>query len=270
MRDARATVDRRTALQTLFASATAGLAGCPSSVDSVQSDPITHVGVTGTNLVVEFDGDGPIDQLSVVQPDGESFANRSVTAGSTREAIDIGTQYSPGEYTVHALDGENRVGERSLSIEPDVRIVDLKLGRNHPDEMYEGAGELATGANAILMVENSGTGPDAVTQLEFEGDVPQPTGSDADGSGIYDTASETGGDAEKVVLLPDETRTIYSTSRPFTAASSNVSCTPDGEQGQFTAIVGLEVGETRQNRYSVEYTGEELIDCNISVSEADR
>jgi len=266
MTDSTDSIGRRTALRTLVASTAIGLAGCNDSSSVAQSNPLTDVSLTDTTLVVEFDADASIDEITVIQPDGEAFASRSVTSGSSKVTIDIGTQYSPGEYTVHALDGEETIGERTLTIRPDVQITELKLGRNHPDEMYEGAGNSSTRSEVILTVENTGTGPDAVTQLLFEGDVPQPTDKDVDKSWIYDTSSDTGGDADSVALPPGESATIYSTSLPFTTASSNVSCTPDGELGQFTAIVRLEIGESLQRRYDVEYTGDGLSDCEIAVS----
>ncbi|MCU4802727.1 hypothetical protein OB920_20405 [Halobacteria archaeon HArc-gm2] len=270
MTDSTDSIDRRTAIRTLLASTAIGLAGCNDSSSVAQSDPFTDVRVSDTTLVVEFDADASIDEITVIQPDGEAFASRSVTSGSSKETIDIGTQYSPGEYTVHALDGEETIGERTLTVSPDVQITDLKLGRNYPDEMYEGANDLAIQAETVLTVENTGTGPDSVTQLLFEGDVPQPTNKDADKSWIYDTSSEAGGDADRIVIPPGESTKIYSTSRPFTTASSNVSCSSDGEVGQFTAIVRLEIGETLQHQYDVEYTGQVLSDCDITVSDADQ
>ncbi|SFR97231.1 hypothetical protein SAMN05216559_1814 [Halomicrobium zhouii] len=270
MRDSTDSIDRRTAIRTLLASSAIALAGCNDSSSIAQSNPLTNVSVTDTTLVVEFDADASIDEITVIQPDGEAFASRSVTSGSSKVTIDIGTQYSPGEYTVHALDGEETTGERTLTLSPDVQITDLKLGRNHPDEMYEDANVLAVQAETILTVENTGTGPNSVTQLLFEGDVPQPTNKDTDKSWIYDTSSGVGGDVDRIVIPPGESTTIYSTSRPFTAASSNVSCSSDGEEGQFTAIVRLEIGKTLRQQYDVEYTGQELVDCNITVSGAEQ
>ena len=121
MRDSTESLDRRTALRSLLASIPVGFAGCNDSKSSAQSNPFTQVEVTGTTLVVEFEDDHSVDRLTVIQPDGESFASRSVTPGSTKVTVDIGTQYPPGEYTLHALNGEETIAER-INIEAGSKI----------------------------------------------------------------------------------------------------------------------------------------------------
>lgn len=269
MRQRQLSIDRRTALQSLLTSTTVGLAGCTEtdSGTATGSSPFTHVGVSGTTLIAEFESESAIDRLSVVQPDGESVADRAISPGTTRETIALGTDYPPGEYTVLAVSGETTVGERTVEIQPEIRITDLKLGRNYPDEMYEGAGNSTIRSEVMLTVENAGTGPDAITQLQFKGDIPQPTSAGYEQSGIHDTTSDFGGEAKSVVVAPGQSKILYSSSRPFTSASSTVTCRPNGEQGQFTAVINPRIDETVKHRYEVEYTGEALIDCSISISE---
>ena len=262
-------LDRRTVLRTALAT-TAGLAGCLDTGTSNQSHPIRDASVEGTSLVVTLDDGSSVDHLTVIQPDGEAFASRSIPAGATRETIDLGTQYPPGEYTIRALDSEKTVDEQTLEIRPELEITDLKLARNHPDEMYKGAGEPAIRAEAIIIVKNTGTGPGVITKLLFEGDLPKPTRKGEERSWIYNPSSEPADDRPEVIVPPNETKQLYSDSRPFTSASSNVSCSPQGNRGTFSLIVHPRIGEPIRERYEVEYTGKELINCEIAVSEVDQ
>jgi len=66
-------------------------------------------------------------------------------------------------------------------IEPEIGIRDVGLYRNNPekpwDEVY---GDTETdrlkNGEAYVTVENAGSGPEAVVELVFSGDVPNPVG----------------------------------------------------------------------------------------------
>ena len=267
MTEPTAHFDRRTVLGSIASSTLIPLAGCIDSGtgQSGSARSIRDVSVSGVQLVVELRADADIDQLTVIDPDGEEFATRAVAAGVTRETFELGTAYVPGSYEVHAVTEGESVDETSLEIRPDVRITDVKLGRNHPDEMYDGASDQAIRSEAIVTVANRGTGPDAVTKLRFEGDVPQPTPEDFEKSGIYDTESDIGGHRNQVVFEPEAESVVYSNSRPFSPTGSNVSC---GNQGQFTVLVSTQVFEdVTTSKYKIGYQGGDQLNCEISISE---
>ena len=244
-----------------------GCAGGDNGADpSEPADGFEGVLVEGVDLVIEFGEDHPFDSLSVIQPGGELLVERDLAPGVRRESIELGTTYQPGEYEIIGVSDGDEAATTSLVVEPDVAIESLRLGRNHPDEMYEGASDRTVLTEAILTIENTGNGPDAAVSLEFSGDIPRPTPNDSENSGIYDTDSELGGHADQVVLPPDETVVIYSHSTPFNPASDNVSCTPDGESGEFEVEVSTSVQEPNPSQqYSVTYTGEDLTDCDIEI-----
>jgi hypothetical protein len=140
----------------------------------------------------------------------------------------------------------------------------VKLGRNHPEEMYEGAGGLTVTGEAIVTVENVGTGPEKLTELHFDGDVPRPTPDDLSESGI--AAVDQPVTYTEPVVNSGETRTIFSMTLPFGASSDVVSCTPDGTSGQFVVrISGRVGGELSEREYSVTYEGQNLSDCQITI-----
>jgi hypothetical protein len=242
------------------------VAGCTdsSSTGSPGAGDISRVDVDGTELVVEYDSATSATGLAVIAPSGEAFAERQLTPGASQETIPIGTTYPPGTYTVQLVDEESVVAAVEQSLRPDVVIRELKLGRNHPEEMFEGAGSLTVTGETIVTVENVGTGPEKLTKLHFGGDVPRPTPDNLSESGI--AAIDQPVTYMQPVIDTGETRTIYSMTLPFGASSDVVSCTPDGTSGQFeVSISGAVGGELAEQEYNVTYEGQDLSDCQITI-----
>ncbi|WP_226023980.1 hypothetical protein [Halomicrobium salinisoli] len=280
------TLSRRTALRTVAGATLAGVAGCLNGDDGSSSPasnngpsggqgPIQQVSVDEATLAVEFSSDAGIDQINLIQPSGELFGQREVAAGSQRVSFEIGTAYEPGEYTVVALSGEETVAESSISIDPDVRIVEMGIGRNQPEKMWDGTDE-GIRKEAFITVENSGTGSDSISKLLFIGDVPYPSDEegtnyvdDEDVSGIYDPESDA--EADDVVVPAGEEITIYSSRSPFAfVPGAGTSCTDDQQTGEFELILITRVsGERVSKTYSIQYSASEDQDnCDISISEA--
>lgn len=111
---------RRTALQTVAGAVVGCSAGCLSTNDTSTppsgAGPIEDVAVEGTELVVKHTTADNLDQLNLIQPNGELFEQRTVAAGSQQASFVIGTAYDPSEYTVVALSGDDTPGERSVVI----------------------------------------------------------------------------------------------------------------------------------------------------------
>ncbi len=270
---------RRTVLSGIVTGAVVAVSGCLSGSenDDPKSDTtnpggdgvFTNIFVDGTELVLEFTDEASIDQVNVIDPDGELFAERSISTGVGRETIEIGTGYQPGEYDVVALEDDTEQTTQSILIEPDVQITDLRLGRNHPDEMFEGASEREIETEAILTLENTGSGPDEVRRLIFSGDVPRPTPDGFDESGIADTDSDINRYADTVELTAGDETTIYSQQMPFYSVDPNISCSSDTTEGEFQVILETVVQEgSPSETYTVTYTGENLIECDIDIEVA--
>lgn len=263
------TVTRRKFLGGIVASSVASLSGC-AAFEEGNGEPedmegFERVTVEGTDLILEFEENHPFDAVTVVQPDGELFVKRELATGIRRETIELGVDYVPGEYEIIGVtDGDEQ--STTITIEPDIQISELRLGQNHPDEMYDGASDRRTQMEVIVTLENRGPGPDAVTELLFDGDIPRPTPDDYEESGIYDTESDTGGHADEIVIPGDDRFIIFSHSMPFNPATDNVSCSPDTEQGEFEVTVQTVVqNDPISQEYSVTYTGEDMADCEIEI-----
>jgi hypothetical protein len=272
-------INRRTALRSAVGAAFASVAGClnnggssgtPSggTTSSDSSGPLKRVTVEGTTLVVKLSAEADVDQVNVIQPNGEVFGKRDLAAGAQQVSFEIGTDYEPGEYRVAALNGEETVVEGVTDIQPEIRIQDVGLYRNNPDKPWDEVyGQSKTDSKkngeAFVIVQNIGSGPDAVVGLRFTGDVPNPV-EDPRGSGIYDKDS--------VVVPVSETVDLFCDSYPFGSeiGEEGMGCSTDGNSGQFTVVLETRVtGQEITKAYSVEYTGsDEMQNCDIKISEA--
>ncbi|MDQ2055280.1 hypothetical protein [Halobellus sp. H-GB7] len=271
-------ISRRNVLRTAAGAALVSVAGCLTDDgdsgtpgDGTGSPdgegPLQRVAVEGTTLVVELSPDADVDQINLIQPNGELFGTRDVAAGVQQVTFEIGTAYEPGEYRVVALKGEETVTESTTDIVPEIQIQDVGLYRNNPDKPWDEVyGDTETdrkkNGEAFVTVANVGSGPDAVVELLFSGDVPNPI-EDPRGGGIYD--------AEQVVIAPGETTDLYSSSFPFgTETENGMGCSPDGNSGQFTVTVETRVAGNRISKsYEVQYSGsDDMTDCEVTITEA--
>jgi len=184
------TISRRNVLRTAAGAALVSVAGCLNT-DGDSGTPgdgtgspdgqgqLQRVAVEGTTLVVELSAEADVDQVNLIQPNGELFGTRDVAAGAQRVSFEIGTAYEPGEYRVVALKGEETVTESTTDIVPEIQIQDVGLYRNNPDKPWDEVyGESKTDSKkngeAFVTVQNSGSGPDTVVEMRFSGDVPNP------------------------------------------------------------------------------------------------
>ena len=276
MKEHRQHPSRRTAFKTVAGAALTSIAGCLNSdgdsPDNTSSSPtneqevIQRLAVEETELVVEYAAEEETDQINLIQPNGELFGQRETTTGVQQVSFEIGTTYEPGEYTVIALIRDEILDERSLVIQPEIQIQEVDLFRNNPDKPWDRVyGDTETdrlkNGEACVTIKNSGSGPEAVVELIFSGDVPNPVGN-LQGSGMYKT--------EQVVTSPGETADLFSSSFPFGSESeSGTGCSPDVTSGQFTITVQTQVGGDQvSNTFDVQYSGStEMGDCEISITE---
>ncbi|MDQ2052200.1 hypothetical protein RBH26_17115 [Natronolimnohabitans sp. A-GB9] len=268
------TIHRRTALGSILAGITTGLAGCTSSGDGGDDrsadgagDVIQSVDVDGLELVIELERDA-IDQLNVVDPSGELFAKRAIESGVSHTTIEVGTDYPPGEYELLGINDDETVETVQVSLEPDLELTEFRLAREYPEEMYEGASDFRTESEAILSVTNRGTGPTAATALRFEGDVPFPSPEsydEAGESGIYDPENDFGSDAEAVNLHAGETVLIYSNALPFSSVNTRSKCDSVGQDGQFTVRLSTSHDINLAFDYVIHYFATAPDDCEIEI-----
>lgn len=271
-------ISRRTILRTVAGATLVSVAGCLNT-DGGSGTPgdgtsspngqgaLQRVSAEENTLVVELSPDADIDQVNLIQPNEELFGIRDVAAGAQQVSFEIGTTYEPGEYRVVALKDEETVTESTTDIVPKIQIQDAGLYRNNPDRPWDEVyGDTETdrkkNGEAFVTVDNVGSGPDAVVELLFSGDVPNPSENPRRG-GIYDS--------ERIVIAPGETTDLFSSSFPFgTETENGMGCSSDGHSGQFTVIVETQVeGGRVSESYKVQYSGsDDMTDCEITITES--
>ena len=269
-------ISRRTVFRTVAGTALVGLAGCLGDSDSetpdngtdplAGQDQIERVAVEGTTLVVELSEGAEVDQINLIEPNGEFFGQREVATGAQQVSFELRTSYVPGEYRVLALNGGETEAEVSTEIRPEIQILDVGLFRNNPDKPWDeiyGESRTNTKKNgeAFVTIQNAGSGPDAIVDLRFAGDVPNPI-EDPRGNGMSKS--------DPIVISPGETVDLFSDSFPFGSEIGGMGCSPEGNSGQFTVELEMQAtGQQVTKKFDVSYIGsDEVYDCEITINEA--
>lgn len=284
--DTATSMDRRTALKTLGSVTLVGLAGCngtststtPSGTSptstTTATGPFTSISVQGTTLVVEVDASADVDHVNLVKPNDSLFGKRSLAAGAHRVSFDVGTAYSPGTYKIVAVNKGKSIATVRRSLQPDLEIETMGVGRNHPSKMWNGT-ERDPSTQAFVVVKNRGNGPTAVTKLLFMGDVPYPSGkngtnyANTDASGIYDPEAQS--EVSNIVIPPGTQKTLYSSRSPFVFIhGGEVVCKDTKQEGTFTLTLQTSVTSNPvSQKYHITYSAsDQFNNCSISLTEA--
>ncbi|GAD53613.1 hypothetical protein MBEHAL_2373 [Halarchaeum acidiphilum MH1-52-1] len=208
-----------------------------------------------------------------MKPNGSLFGTRDVAQGASRVSFDVGTTYTPGEYELVAVNGDQTVGTTTRTLRSDLQIIEMGIGRNQPEKMWNGT-DGSPHSQAFVTIENQGSGPTAVTQFLFFGKVPYSSGENGtqyagtDVSGIYDPESNS--EIERVVVPPGGSKTIYSSRMPFAfIRGGNVVCTDYQQSGTFKlSLETSTTGPSLSKTYDVQYSAsEEFNNCSITIKE---
>lgn len=238
-----------------------GFAGCSASTST---GSFTQTTVEEQQLVVAFDDSLDPAEISVIDPEGASFATTAVSAGVTRVTFDIPMPYTPGEYRIVATDGENSIAETSLEIRPALEIVDVGVGANRMEEMPEELGHTQD-EEALVRIRNSGNGPESIERMHFLGDIPNPNELDEGQTGIFDPAS--GGERHNPLLLNgEEQATLFSSTLPFLFEGDGISCSSEPQTGRMTIEIWGKASGQYTKDFQVEYSAAESNgDCVLSI-----
>lgn len=247
--------------------AAAVFAGCSES-SSTSSGGFTETSVEGQQLVVEFEESLDAETISVIDPDGEAYAETAVTTGASRVTFDISIPYTPGEYRLVAAANDEKLAETTQMIRPEVEIIDVGVGANRLNEMPEKLGNTKE-VQALVEIENTGNAPERVSGLQFLGDLPNPEKLVEDQIGIHDP--EKGGRVyEPIRLAGGEQRMVFSSTLPFFFNGDGVECSTAPQEGEIVVEVRGQVAGWTSEEYTIKYSaGDSNNDCGISLKEAE-
>jgi hypothetical protein len=246
------------------------LAGCTGEGVS-PAGPGSSAGGSSGSLSATVDGEtiqidvltDTVESVSVIDPAGRLWTERTVSAGVTRVDVGLDERYTPGVYRIVGASGGETVAETRVEIVPDLRIVEFDVGQNQPERMPEELG--VTGdAQGIVSVENVGSGPEYVRKLLFSGDVPNPT-TDIES----DENPRTGilGENGPVLVPSGSVITLFSWTVPFLfRGSQTVRCSEERQVGQVeVALVPSVLSDVVSQRYDVEYLSDSGGQCGVVV-----
>ena len=247
--------------------AAALFAGCSES-SSTSTSGFTETRVEDQQLVVEFEESVEAETISVIDPAGEAFAETSVATGASRVTFDIPMPYTPGEYRLVAAADDETLTETTQTLQPELDIIDVGIGANRLDEMPKERGG-GRDAEGLVVIENTGTGPELISKLTFLGDIPNPNNPEEVRIGVYNP--EIPGERHNPVQLNSgRKKTIYSSTLPFLFEGDGVDCSSESQTGEMELKIEGEVKSEYSTVYRIEYTASESYNsCQISLSEAE-
>jgi hypothetical protein len=256
-------IDRRTVLSGLSATLVA-LAGCSSSPSEPtspgsetspppggESDAFERVAMTETGLVVELASDTNADSVNLINPNGEMNSLQRVQEGATQVTFQLLGEaedgYTPGEYRVVAVAGDEPIGKTTISLEPELTITDVMWAQNHPDMDWDK--DRSTWQQlAAFSIENTGNAPSFLTMSRWT-DAPL----------CRVKSQETMEFGHNTLLPAGETTTVYSSAPIYQTEGrlgmgAHVNCSDLGT-APLTVTGAVQAGANPSYSQTIEYGG---------------
>ncbi|AGB34094.1 hypothetical protein C488_15407 [Natrinema pellirubrum DSM 15624] len=252
---------------------TAALAGCTSNsstspsnnstedssgLDTEDSDVFANVEMNGKNLEVEVTGESATEFINLVDPNGELFDQSRLEEDDTEASFEILGRYEDdlptGEYELIALkslESEDPLDSTTISIDAECRITDVFWAAENPDMDWD-KNSPVWDEYAAVVIENKGTIPSLLTELQWKGAPAAKLGRD-------DTVSY----HHEIRLPPGET-TVYSFGQIYqtSGAGGSVDCSRLGTE-PMTVTAVVQVGPDPSYTQQIEYGDDQSCDLTI-------
>ncbi|MDF9748467.1 MULTISPECIES: hypothetical protein [Natrinema] len=263
-------IARRSVLATLGVS-TATLAGCASGSDpsnnstngngisAGDSDVFTSVEIAEESLEIEVADDTSVEFINLVDPSGELYDQQRLENGETETSFEILGRYEDdfptGKYELVALDGDDQVDTTTLTLEANCTITDVLWAAENPDMGWD-KNSPTWETYAAVVIENTGTIPSLLTELEWEG-APVARLQSKKSQSYYHEAR----------LPPGET-TVYSKGSVYATdgAVHSLNCS-DLETEPMTVTAVVQVGPDPSYTQDIEYGGDQS--CSLTIVNSD-
>ncbi|QRV17421.1 hypothetical protein JMJ58_20910 (plasmid) [Haloterrigena salifodinae] len=260
-------IARRTVLASIGVS-TAALAGCTSESDPSNnstaengvsadgSDVFASVDVVEENLEIEVADDASVAVINLVDPNGELYNQQRLENGETKTSFEIlgrSDDFVTGEYELVGLDGDEQLETTTLTLEAECTITDVLWAAKNPDMEWD-KNSPHWEEYAAVVIENTGTIPALLTELEWDGAPVARLQSKESQSYYHETR------------LPPKETTIYSKRSIYRTenALGSLDCGQlDTEPMTVTAAV--QAGENPSYTQEIRYSGDQS--CELSIEE---
>ena len=219
------------------------------------SNPIKDVFVEDAKLKVELASENDAEKLNVIDPNGTEFKSKSLAAGVTSVSFNLVRGYVPGEQKVIAAAGGEALQTETISIEPQLEVLEISVAKNNPDLDWD-KDDRTWKYGAGVEVKNTGSGPITVTNLHFM-NTPNPTPAN----------DENLRDHGQVTLNPGAKTILYSARRPFIGVvDGHIKCGSEAKgKVSLTTTAGDDVMESFSWSSSGDYEYIHVEGCSISV-----
>ncbi|WP_239642061.1 hypothetical protein [Natrinema versiforme] len=265
-------IARRSVLATIGLS-TAALAGCTSDsstnpsnnstadgtgLSTEDSDVFANVEMNGKNLEVEVTGESATEFINLVDPNGELFDQARLEEGVTKVVFEILGRYEDdlltGEYELVALESlksDDPIDSTTISLDAECKITDVLWAAENPDMDWD-KNSPVWDEYAAVVIENEGTIPSLLTELQWEGAPAAKLGRD-------DTVSY----HHEIRLPPGET-TAYSFGQIYqtSGAGGSLDCSELGTE-PMTVTAVVQVGPDPSYTQQIEYGDDQSCDLTI-------
>ncbi len=259
-------IARRSVIASLGVS-TAAFAGCLSesstdpsdnSTDGISaegSDVFTSVEIEQTKLEIEVADDSSMEFINLIDPAGELYDQQRLETGETKTSFEILGQFEDdvptGDYELIALDGDEEIGTTTSTLEADCTITDVLWAAENPDMEWD-KNSPTWKTQAAVVIENEGTIPSLLTELEWKG-APVARLQSKESQSYYHERR----------LPPGET-TVYS-KRPVYRTENALGSLDCGEltREPMTVTAIVQVGDDPSYTQQISYEGSQS--CELSI-----
>ncbi|MDQ2052633.1 hypothetical protein RBH26_19425 [Natronolimnohabitans sp. A-GB9] len=208
------------------------------------------------HLEVVIADDASVEFINLVDPDGELYDQQRLEGDETETSFEILGRYEDdvptGDYELIALTGDEQVGTTTISLEADCTITDVLWAAENPDMDWD-KNSPAWEEYAAVVIENTGTVPSLLTELEWAGAPVARLQSKESQSYYHET------------LLPPGETTIYSNGSVYATdgAVHSMDCS-DLETEPMTVTAVVQVGSDPSYTQQIEYGGGQ--ECQITIA----
>ncbi|QCS44791.1 hypothetical protein FEJ81_20805 (plasmid) [Natrinema versiforme] len=212
------------------------------------------------NLEVEVTGESSTAFINLVDPNGELFDQARLEGDDTEASFEILGRYEDdlptGKYelvALESLESDDPIDSTTISLDAECKITDVLWAAENPDMDWEKRSS-AWEAHAAVVIENKGTIPSVLTELEWAG-APVARLQSKDAQSYY----------HEVRLSPGET-TVYSEG-PVYRTENSIQSLDCGEYGteSMTVTAITQVGPDPSFTQQIEYGSEQS--CELAIVE---
>nr|WP_317176005.1 hypothetical protein [Halovivax sp. KZCA124] len=208
-------------------------------------------------LEIEIDDNTPVEFINLVDPNGELYDQQRLESSETRTSFEIlgrSNDFVIGDYELVALSDDEPTDTAMVTLEAQCRITDVLWAAENPDMEWD-TDAPNWDEYAAVVIENKGTIPSLLTELEWAG-APVARLQSKESQSYY----------HEKRLPPGET-TVYSAGSVYATdgAVHSLDC-DELETEPMTVTAVVRVGPDPSYTQQIKYDGDQS--CELSIEDS--